>query len=116
MTKEIAHAAHIFQCFERWRAQEILEEDGISHDDIRRGAIMADFEREERLFHRETFGAREYGNRIIDEDKAMRLRMRRDMLLGRLERGGSDLEREVWTEMLAENTTSEEERNGAHQG
>ncbi len=100
--KDVARAAHILQCFYRWRAVQILEEEGLSKECIQRGAVIAEFEKYERSFHRQTYGSREYGSRIIDESRELRLRVRKDLLEGNLKHGGTELEREVWTEMLAE--------------
>ncbi len=98
----IERAAHILGCFLPWRAHQILQEEGVSPESIAIGAIVAEFEKDEYRFHREVYGAREYGNRIIDENKQLRLEVRRDLLSSRLKRGGSELERATWTEMLAE--------------
>ncbi len=98
----IARAAHILQCFLPWRAHQILEQEGVSPESIAIGAIVAAFERDEYHFHREVYGAREYGSRVIDHNEELRLSIRRDLLNSRLKRGGSELERITWVEMLAE--------------
>ncbi len=100
--KAIERAAHIIGCFDWWRARKILQEEGLSEECIAVGAVIASFDRHEYHYFRDVYGAREYGSRVIDENKALRLDERRKLLEGCLKRGGSELERRVWTEMLAE--------------
>lgn len=59
--QRVARAAHILQCFYRWRAIDILEGEGISHEEIVEGAAIAEKERERRAELRRVYGDPAYG-------------------------------------------------------
>jgi hypothetical protein len=97
---DVERAAHILGSFLPWRAHQILQEEGVSPECVAIGGVIAQFEKDEYRFHREVYGAREYGNRIIDESPKLRREVRAGLLEDRLKRGGSELERRVWSDLL----------------
>lgn len=59
--QRIARATHITQCFDPWRSRQILEEEGLTDDEIREGFRLGNIEKEKRALDRIINGDPAYG-------------------------------------------------------
>lgn len=58
----VARAVHLFRCFYPWRAMEICKEEGISEEEVKRGALVAEELRKIDRDMRCQFGDPAYGS------------------------------------------------------
>ena len=61
--QRIARARHIFQCFDNWRAREILASDGVTEEEMRLGLKLAQEDQRRRRIEWAIFGDPSYGFR-----------------------------------------------------